>query len=197
MVTVVGICNMALSHVGNKARHISALTDANEPARQCNLWYEPVRDATLQAHPWNFAIRRATLALTSETPTFGYAYAYALPDDCLKVVRTEDEEFGIQADYRIEGQLGSYRHVLLTDIGDEKIEYIAKVTDPNAFSPTFVQTLAVHLAAKICKPLTEDKKATEQLYQLYGSILREARSVDAQEGTPRGLFANNWTGARY
>lgn len=195
-VTAVGIANMALSLIGNRTGLITAFNETTEPGRQANLWYEPTRDATLQAHPWNFAIRRTELAQIADEPAYGYAYAYALPDDYLRVVQTELEDVGMADNFRIEGQLGSTSRVLLSDEGTLKIEYIAQITDPNAFSPTFVQALATHLAAKMCPALTDSMSRTKELYDAYSNILREARAVDAQEGTPRGLYADTWINAR-
>lgn len=65
-VTEVSIANMALSRVGQH-NQIAALSDSNEAARQCNLHYEPARDALLRAHPWNFAIKRTKLITSAET----------------------------------------------------------------------------------------------------------------------------------
>lgn len=195
-VSAVSISNMALSLIGNKSFLITSLSEASEPARQCLLWYEPIRDATLQAHPWNFAIRRAELAQISDTPAYGYAYAYALPDDYLKVVQTDVAEEGMDENYRVEGLLGSTTRVLLSDEGEVSIEYIAKITDPNAFSPTFVQALVTHLASVICTPLTDSQSRAKELKEAYKEIVREARSVDAQEGTPRGIYADTWLNAR-
>lgn len=64
-VTEVSICNMALSRVGHTT--ITALSDANDAARQCNLHYEPSRDALLRSHPWNFAVKRTRLITQAET----------------------------------------------------------------------------------------------------------------------------------
>ncbi len=196
-VTSLSICNMALSLIGNKSFLITALNEDSEPARQCNLWYEPIRDATLMAHPWNFAIRRAELSQISDTPAYGYAYAYSYPDDFLKVVQTDMAEEAGWEDYRSEGQLGTTTRVLLSDEGEVAIEYIAKITDPNAYSPMFVQALVTHLAATICVPLTDSQTRADKIADRYKEIVREARSVDAQEGTPRGLDADTWLNARY
>jgi hypothetical protein len=65
-VTDVSIANMALSHVGQH-NQIAALSDSTEAARQCNLHFEPVRDALLRSHPWNFAVKRVRLITQAES----------------------------------------------------------------------------------------------------------------------------------
>ena len=63
MASEVQICNLALAKIGDQ--QITSLTENSKAGRLCNLVYEPLRDATLRAHPWNFAITRETLALHS------------------------------------------------------------------------------------------------------------------------------------
>lgn len=55
----VDVCNMSLIALGQST--ITALSDENENARRCNSLYETVRNDLLVKHPWNFAIKRATL----------------------------------------------------------------------------------------------------------------------------------------
>lgn len=57
--TEVELCNMALARVGHKK--ITALTDDNKAARQCNLHYSNERDNMMAAYPWPFAIKRDRL----------------------------------------------------------------------------------------------------------------------------------------
>ena len=67
MASEVQICNLALAKIGDQ--QITSLTENSKAGRLCNLVYEPLRDATLRAHPWNFAITRETLALHSVAPS--------------------------------------------------------------------------------------------------------------------------------
>jgi len=55
----VDICNQSLIALGQST--ITTLSDENENARRCNALYETVRNDLLCKHPWNFAIKRATL----------------------------------------------------------------------------------------------------------------------------------------
>lgn len=197
-VSVVGICNMGLALIGDDANSITSLADTTKAARLCNLFYEPLRDAVLRAHNWNFALKRATLSLLTDVPTHGFASAFALPTDFIKMWETEEEEeFGIAGtSYRLEGIVGTTKRTLCTDDATCNIAYIYQVTDPNAFDPLFVMTLAHRIAATLCTPLTENANMTTRLEQTYLRVLAEAKSMDAQEGTPRGLDADTWTNAR-
>ena len=70
MASVVGICNRALEKLGGG--YIAALTEASKEARALNRAYDYVRDAVLRAHPWNFAIKRASLARFFIQGAFGW-----------------------------------------------------------------------------------------------------------------------------
>lgn len=194
-VSETSICNMALTRIGHD--FISSLTESTKAGRLCNLHYEPTRDALLRSHPWNFAVRRAELSQIANVPTYEFGYAYALPTDFLRMVRTQSEAEGDNFEYRIEGQLGSSSKVLVTDEGTMKIEYIAKITDPTAFDAAFVDVLAQRLAAEIAVPLTDNANMAANHWRIYQDKLREARNMDAQEGTPRGIDADYWIGSRY
>lgn len=54
----VQIVNLALTRLGDL--RIAALSDATPAAQAANAVYASLRDEVLRAHPWNFAIQRAT-----------------------------------------------------------------------------------------------------------------------------------------
>lgn len=189
----VEICNLALTMLGHGT--ISNLTENTKAGRLCNLHYAPVRDAVLRAHPWNFAIRRVDLAADAdEEPAFEYDYQFSLPSDFLKVVRTEDESAGYEDDYRIESTSDGLK--LVSNEDTVAIEYIARVTDVALFDALFVDLLATRLAAQLAMAFTDTQSAAKGMWEIYDAKLREARGVDAQEGTPRNIIADEWVNAR-
>lgn len=193
----VTICNLALTRIGDET--ITALSDTSKRARLCRVHYAPTRRAVLEAHPWNFAVKRAELAVLADAPNHEFTYALTLPTDFLRVIRTSLEAEGYDdAPYRIETMVtgGDVVRVLVTDTDTLSIEYLADVTDPNLFSPLFVDLLAARLAAELCMPITDTMSAAQALWQIYESKLREARSTDAQQGTPREFFGDQWIAAR-
>ena len=191
MPTTTDIGNLALSRIGHNRFMTSYDDDTSNEADLIRLHYPICRDAVLRAHPWNFAIKRVDLASIDETIPFEFTYAFTLPTDCLKVLRTEWESQGIASEYRIEGRR------LLCDNEACAIEYIAKITDTNQFDPNFVDVLAWAIAAEVAAPLINDSNAAMKARQEYERVLREARAVDAQEGTPRELIdAYSWVQAR-
>lgn len=185
MASEVEICNSALIKVG--ANRIVSLSDDSKEARLCNEQYSKVRDELLRSHPWNFAMKRAELGLLDEEVEFEFTNAFQLPTDCLRVIKTEDSRIV----YRIEGRK------IITDETEFKILYIAQITDPTTFDPMFKETLATRLAVDLSYALSESASLTERLMKSYLTLLKDARSIDGQEGTPEDVEVNEWLDSRF
>ena len=206
MTSTVDICNLALTRLGHKM--ITSLVENTKASELCTLHYPMTRDAVLRAHPWNFAISRATLALSSTIPNHEFAYRHALPSDCLKVIRTNWEADGSAGaavygfpgimggtwdimEYRLEGRFIASNETTV------KIEYVARIEDPTQFDTLFTDMLAQRLAAELSMSLTDNQAATKTMWDIYSAKLTEARLMDAQEGTPRDVVdVSPWLTAR-
>lgn len=57
----VTLCNLALGRIGASA--ITALGEGSDESAQCDLYYEPTRDALLRSHPWRFALKWVDLVV--------------------------------------------------------------------------------------------------------------------------------------
>jgi len=183
MASVVGICNKALILVG--AKTITSITENGKEARLCNTVFDTTRDTELRRHPWNFAVKRATTAPSADTPKFGYAYSHDLPPDCLRLL-----DIAGDIDYRLEGRS------ILTNEAAVNIRYVSRVTDPNMYTPQFIEVLAAKLALELSYSL-EGKAATiDRLTNGYQSALRDARFVDATEDHIEAIDASEWENAR-
>lgn len=182
--SVVGICNSALLKIG--AERISSLSDDNKRAIACNEQYAKLRDEVLADHPWNFALKRATLAADATAPNWGYARRFPLPSDCLRVIETQ---YPNQI-YKIESGF------ILTDESDIKILYVFQQTDVTKFSAKFCEALSLRIAADLAYHLAQSASLSQQLLASYSALLADARAVDAQEGSPAEMVVDEWTGAR-
>ena len=191
MATEVSICANALRRLGDDP--IVSLTDDTERARLCNAFYSEARDDVLRSHPWNFAITRQQLSQLSATPLYQYSYQYALPTDpfCLRVLEMEYSDYV----FKIEHLAGTGR-VLLTDEGTAKIIYIARITDTAQFDPLFIDTLTAKMSVDLAYPVTGSVQLQQNMQKLFESKLREARSVDGQEGFQDDLVSPTFTDFR-
>lgn len=173
----VEICSAALTLLGDEP--ITALSDDTARARLAARHYPEVRDEILAAHPWNCALRRASLAQLAAAPAWGYAYAYQLPTDpyCLRVLETEDDE--VKEPWTIEGR------TLLTDAGSVNLRYIARVEDVTDWPPLLASAVVYALAAKLAYPVTGKASLADAMLKRAELELRRAKAMDGQEGSPR------------
>jgi hypothetical protein len=184
MASEVEICNNALIKLG--ASRIVALTEDSKNARLCNQIYDQTRDAVLRDHFWNFAMKRVELAELTSTPSFQFDVEYQLPADCLRVLRMEDTDMT----FKVEGRK------LLTNESTAKILYISRVSDPNEFDALFIEAFSARLAWELCYAITENNTLLQLTQAAYRDKISEARTADAQEGTPDNLEATLWTESR-
>ena len=195
-VSNVEICNIALTALG--ANNITALTENTEEARKCNVLFANLRDEMIESHLWNFAIKRTgDLALSGTSPLWEYNNKFALPVDCLRVLKTNFEK-PIQSTsrrndrvWKIEGRF------LYTDEGNVKIQYIGNVIDPTQQLRAFQTALAARLEAELAFSILQSASIAESKWKLYEMKLRVAKSVDAQEGTPDDQMDDEWMDSRY
>ena len=188
MASVVEICNRALDKLGEPP--IVSLADDVKASRACNRVFAPVRDSVLRDHPWNCAIARVMLAADALTPAWGFARAFPLPIDCLRVLTVAPEP-GPQPHWIVEGR------AILTDApAPLAIKYLRRLTDPNLFDPLLSEALAARLAVELCEALTQSNTKRQMLVNDYDAIVVRARSADAQEGVPPALAESPWVTAR-
>jgi hypothetical protein len=189
MASIVELCNQSLYVLGQKS--IISMTEDSEAARLCNGRYVYNRDATLRAYPWNCAMARAALARSATAPAWGYDYKYALPIDplCLRVLSMEEyDEDGEK--WKIEGRF------IVTDSTTCNILYIAQLTDVNDMEILLREAIAARLAADICYALTGSSTQQDKQWTIYEQKIRQAKSVDAQEGVPEEIVNDSFLDAR-
>jgi len=193
MASVVGICSLALSRIGQGA--ISSLTEASTAAVFCNALYEQCLDAVLEDFPWNFATARQTLADLDDAPDH-WDYRYAWPSDCLRALEIVQTIAGDDpAPFKIELYQGSSR-TILTNMAAAVLIYVVKVTDPTLFSPLFVQALSWRLGAELADPITGDANRVQRCETMYQNIIRSAWASDSSQGQPDTAQDPAWIEAR-
>lgn len=184
MATKIDICNSALIKIGQS--RISSITEDTKAAIFCNQQYATLRDEVLYSHPWNFAVRRVELGLLATAPAFEFDNQFQLPSNCLRVLETDDTDMI----YVIEGRN------LLTNWDTVKIKYIERITDESQFNPAFAEALALRMAWDLAYPLVESVSLQDRMAAAYEAFLAQARSFDAQEGTPEEMNSDTWLNAR-
>lgn len=183
--SLISIYNAALVPLG--ADRVLDPLEESDQAIKCNEIFPDIRDDELSSHPWNFALERAQLARTTDTPLYDYTYEYQIPSDSLRVIEIETDEDAFER----EGDR------ILTDVSTLYVQYIKQITDTNAFSPSFRAVLSARLQFELAGSLTSHGTTyITMLYEIYQRKVKRAKAIDAQEGTPQALFADRAVNAR-
>lgn len=199
------IANLALQRLGARGT-ISALTENIPNAIKVNTVWEPVFMEVLSERDWNFAKLRVRINQVTTAPLYGYAYAYSMPTDYLRLVRPRPREDDQRRIYTVLNWPYGHDHpvspvfvhpyviemipnsdgqrCLLTDHNDNDypiyINYIQILTDLTRVTPTFVNSLAWRLAAEIAVAITEDKNKGEAAMAEYRNSLNTSSAVNDQ-----------------
>ena len=192
------IVNRALYKLG--ALPIASLLDNNKQARVMGGLWDTVRKAELRRHLWSFALRRAALPALSTAPAWGYARAFQLPADFLRLVQAgEVMAAPSAADYR-NGDDSAYAIEGLTLLADFaaplRIRYVADVSDPGMFDALFVEALAAKLAYEACESITQANEKKNVASEDYKTALRAAAMATALEKPPQGIADDSWMTGR-
>ena len=180
----INIINSALYKMGDE--RITSRTENTNRARLMDTIYDGVRDALLRENPWNFAIKRASLAADPVAPVYKWATAFAVPADLLYMVSTEGN-----SPYRLEGN-----QILSNQENSLKITYIRRVTDPTEFDTGFAEALASKLAYEGASNIAADNALQAQLLGAYTVTLLHAKKFDGQEDDSRKWPVDDWEVAR-
>jgi hypothetical protein len=189
MASVVGICNAALQKLG--AERINDLLEDSANARSCNAAYERLRDAELRAHPWRFAMTRASLPADADAPEFGKARSFPLPDDWLRMLPPYPEMNMNDLDWEIEG-----RSIYTNDSAPLDIRYIRLVEDPNEMDALFREALAARMAHEMCEEITQSNTKQQLAADNYKNAIREARRTNAIESISAEPPTDTWETCR-
>ena len=190
MASKVDIANEALLMLG--ANSITSFTDNDSNAVLVNRFFDGERDAVLRSHRWNCAITTANLASLATAPIIDWAFKFTLPTDpyCLRVLDVRTVSGDIKLDHAIQGR------ELLTEESTVDITYIQRLEDSTLFDALLHQAIVFRIAWKLAYPITRSHTVMSQMGAMFESIVREARTIDSQEGTPETIVTDALTDLR-
>jgi hypothetical protein len=186
MASNIDVINGALSKLG--AQPILAVTDPSPEGRLANRTYEDIRDSLFREFEWNFATKRASLAANATAPEWGFARAYTLPTDLLRLISLNND---FDQDWRNEAG------TIVTDMtAPLQIRYVALVP-VDSMDSTFREALAGRLAMEWAEPLTQTSSVSSTMSALYRNKLQVARVADGQEDRVKAIIADDFIDARF
>jgi hypothetical protein len=203
----VDICNKALLRVGHR-QLLGDLSENTAEAQACNALYDMALDEVLAAAPWRWAMQHATLALLSGVTRTNWAYAYALPADCLTprylvpagltpptlpplgpwtfpsnswVDGGPSLALGVRVPFEM-GYDATFGRILVSNAEAAELVYTARVTAVPYFPPLFTDALAWKLASDLALSLPVKPQVGLAMAQQYERALSAAVVSDANQG---------------
>jgi hypothetical protein len=182
----VDIANRALIMLGEQP--ITAIDEDSNNAQIMKQSYQMARDGTLEAHEWSFAITRFIPAALAQAPQFGYAFAYPIPPEILRVLTvyyndtqstalsSQLESSTPQVDWAVE-----YGRILC----NESVIYcrgIKRIEEEGRFSSLFVEAFAAKLAALTAINLTGSAEIQANMLGFFDVLVKQAKSRDGLQG---------------
>lgn len=177
------ICNLALSHLGQKGTVSDIETPTTDIERTFLLHYNNAKDSLLKLAMPNFALARKRTARVTDFAAddeYGYKYAYQRPADMLKLLgigNISDK----QNDYVVEGDY-IYSDELYAD--GAYIRYIKDVEDVSKYSGEFKALLGLYLAIQVCMPITQSQSKAQLLKAEFEEAKITVSAMAAQENRP-------------
>lgn len=150
--------------------------------------FEPVFLRCLRKADWNFAIKRVSLAQVSPDPVNQYAFTYALPADCFKILLV----FPRFSAYKVEQKyiLSDESELILKYVSDEAIQ------DPEKVDPCFAEYFAHELAVAISYRITDSSVLRTELRTEAERLFKESAALFSQEGVDDEMPDSPWISTR-
>lgn len=163
----VEIINLALARLGESP--IQSITENSVPARAAGLLYDSSRRSALRDFNWSFAVSLTRLARVADSPA-DFRFAYALPPDCLRVIRLRGG-----APFLVRG------NKICTDAEVAELEYVADVEDETLFDSKFTEAMTYKLASELAMPVKGSSELMASYSNAYASFIRQAAAESAGE----------------
>jgi hypothetical protein len=179
MASEIQVANSALIAIGEK--RVTAIDARARPGASSPISSAISRDKLMRSFRWNFAMKRALLPPSADTPEWGFDYQYELPPDFLALDMVNDVFVGLDmsdyrnsdaSEYSLEG-----RSILTNISAPLKIRYIRQVLEVGLWDASFVSALALQLGLDCCEKITQSTSKKE-------SIRADLREASAH-GDPR------------
>lgn len=193
--SVIDICNMALGRLGDRATVASIdPPEGSAQADHCARWYPLARDVALSEHAWGFNTVRSTTDPILVNPQPGWLYAYAIPNDCLNVLKVipstfvDDWWLCDDTPFTREAEPLTGVGIILTDMPNATIVYTKRVEDTTIFPPLFVSALAWLLASYLAGPVVKGaagRTAAKECYSGWVGESAQMKTIDANQSRKR------------
>lgn len=196
--TSVTISNLALAMLSeDPITSLSPATPNNKAARLCALHYDTSRRAMLEAAPWRCAKKQFQATASATAPLFDYGSAYPVPSDYLRMFELPEDGSMRWELINVGGALFVMTNAGVSGDGTLDLTYIYDLQDPAIMSPLLVKTIAADMAQAMAFPLSRDLELVQLCVQQREAYLALARTVSAQQASPRPFDADTLLRSRW
>lgn len=196
-VTELTLWNQSISSLKIGTR-IEDASEVSREAEECGLFYETVRNVVFRAAPWTSLTSYSRLAQyaaqdddtwTSVDPPPGWAYAFALPADCLR------PRYLSSWGSFIISRVGT-KQVLATQEATPILTYTGLVENPALWDTDLFQAVMFALAAAVAPGLTGNTSDLQNMFTLAEQKVLTARANDANLASDQQQSIPDWIAAR-
>lgn len=176
------IVNLALDVIKTENINNVEIPGYDKAAVVANRWYDDVRQSILEGFPWNFATKRAAIALNATAPDFGFDDAYVLPNDYLSLNFIKYWDYPLSRwNYVVENG-----NLYMDNGGAESLQigYTYDLQEAVKFSPSFKIYFAYALAERIVFKLTGNPALTARIKEAKKVVQIEAKANNGKANPP-------------
>ena len=199
MASVVTFCNIALTHLGDRATVASIdPPEGSAQADHCAMFWPVARDEALSSEDWRFASTVATLAALDDSLQTDprWRYGYVVPADFLvarELVFSDGNTVTLEPGSPLWelGTLASGAPIIFCNYENVALRYTRKIADPNRYPAKFGTALTYLLASYLAGPVVKGKsgaQASQTARAAWDRLRGEAAVTDANQARTSSAF---------
>lgn len=180
------IFNMALGEL--PAARVDLVEESSLAGETCREHYPEALKLLLEDHDYDFAVRRAALAILTNDRSREWRFAYQLPGDCAKPLHILPYGAATTgAVYSWNGPLRAAETAVPFRVSDGKLycnvenavlEYVTDAPSEATFPALFSRAVSLELASRIVMPLLKDPRRRRDIIQLAEVARERAKAED-------------------
>lgn len=179
----VHVCNLALDLLKESSISVLSGTGVTTTGTLCARWFDVVRQSTLMAYNWNFALVSAAIPRGGTPTVSDYTDYYVFPNTYLKLRAIIDPIVPLgRRRYEIQGP-----NLLFNNAEGETLDvwYTKDETNINYWPALYIELMAHELAKILGKKLTVRPSIMKDIKDDLVEIRQRARAMDGQVRPPR------------
>ena len=173
----VDICNHAIALCGS-SDWIQSIGDPDSVASlRCERFFTPAVEKVLRKHDWSCATKLVQLAENTTAPVFERENAFALPNDCIRVINIYSQDNG----YCPYDRWRKVEQNIHTDLETVYLKYVFFPEDYKSLDTLLASAIAYEVAMMLAPSLTKSAELYSILKQAGQMELANAKAIDTLE----------------